>query len=184
MQQAIVAMRAELDATKAQLLVVSQKNEQLRANHQQLEHNTATVFNAQMQRATDAEQKVAQLESRTRAGGGKGGDRMDLLNLKNVKPDVFASKDGESWKPCAKKTKLFLNGKAPEFRAALKAAEKETAEIQPGLSFTQRAAKEEANEQLHEFLLHQTTGRAFQIAEEVALDGRGFETWRRLKEEF
>ena len=104
MQQAIIAMRAELDATKAQLLVVSQQNEQLRTNHQQLEHNTATAFNAQMQRATEAEQKVAQLKAKTRAVGKGGGDRMDLLNLKHVKPDVFTSKDVESWEPWAKKT--------------------------------------------------------------------------------
>ena len=187
-QQALAALRQELDDTKAQLQVSLQQNQQLRAmhqgleaQHQQLEANTAAAFNAQLNRSAAAEAKMAELERKS--AGGNRDSKMDLLNLKNAKPEAFG-KEGDLWKPWAKKTKLFLNGKVTGFRAALKLAEREEAEIQPGLLFTSWALKAEADEQLHEFLLHQVSGRALQIAEELKLEGRGFETWRQLKAEF
>ena len=78
-----------------------------------------------------------------------------------------------------------MPAKMAGFRAALTAAEKVGMEIPPGpIQFTPWALKEQANAQLHTFLLHQTQGRALQIAEDPAMEGRGFETWRKMKEEF
>ena len=172
-EQATVALRAELGATKAQL--AAEQHER-----QVLEHNTAKAFQAQILKVQELERQIAQMK----ATGGKG-DRMDLWNTKNVKPEVFTSKTGEPWKPWATRIKLFLRAKAAGFRAALVAVEKLQMEIPPGdLSFTDWAVRDDADGQLHDFLLNQTEGRAKQIVEEPRLEGRGFETWRRLKEEF
>ena len=174
MEQMLAGLRNELETTKARLLEEQQAR-------QQLEHNTTVAFRAQIPKVEELERQVAAL----RAGGGGSGEKMDLLNLKHVKPEVFTSREGEAWKPCAKKTKLLLNGKIPGFRAALVAAERLETEIAPGrLDFTDWPLKMDAVVRLHEFLLHQTTVWAPQIAEDPLLDGRGFETWRRLKEEF
>ena len=174
MEQMLAGLRNELETTKARLLEEQQAR-------QQLEQNTTISFRAQIPKVEELERQVAAL----RAGGGGSSEKMDLLNLKHVKPEVFTSREGEAWKPWAKKTKLFLNGKVPGFRAALVAAERLETEIAPGrLDFTDWPLKADADVRLHEFLLHQTTGRALQIAEEPLLDGRGFETWRRMKEEF
>ena len=167
MEQAIAGLRAELQA-----------EQQAR---QQLEHNTATAFKAQIPKIEELQRTIELL----RAGNGRGKLGMDLLNLKNMTPETYASKEGEAWKPWAKRIKLFLNGKAPGFRQALAKAERESAEIPAGpIVFTDWDMRDMANSELHDFLLHYTSGRAHQIAEEPALDGRGFETWRRLKEEF
>ena len=50
---------------------------------------------------------------------------MGLLNLRHITPATLANKEGEAWKPWDKNTKLSLNGKAPGFRAAPAAAEKQ-----------------------------------------------------------
>ena len=62
---------------------------------------------------------------------------------------------------------------------------KMTHEIPVGpVTFTGWSLREEGNAQLYSFLLNQTLGRALQIVEDPVLEGRGFEAWRRLKEEF
>ena len=110
---------------------------------------------------------------------------MDLLNLKSIQAETFSSKEGGAWKPWAKRTKLYLDGKVQGFRSAISAAERMTEEIPAGPShFTDWPMRGEADKQPHTFLLHQTQGRALQIAEEPGIDGRGFEAWRRMKEEF
>ena len=179
MQQAIASMRAELDATRAQLVTVSGNYDNLAAAHRQLEQDTTAVVQAMATANAEAQTRLKELEQR---GGGKT-EKMDLLNLKTVQPAQFTAKEGEPWKPWAKKTKLYLNGKAQGFRAALRWAEAQTDEITDlaGLSWN---LKETANVQLHEFLLSQTQGRALQIAEEPDMDERGFEAWRRMRAEF
>ena len=129
--QAMGPFRAELAATKAQLAEEQRQR-------QSLEHNTATAFQAQIPRAQELEKQLARLK----ANGGRVGG-MDLLNMTDVKPEVFTSKEGEPWKPWAKRIKLYLNAKASGFRAALIAAEKMTTEIPRGsLAFTDWALRD------------------------------------------
>ena len=162
LEQEVANLRTQLEAERAARV--------------ELERNTATAFRQQMPKVAELERIVELLKAAP--GGPASRANLDLNNLKSIQPETFSSKEGEPWKPWAKKTKLYLDGKAPGFRAALTAAEKVGAEIQPGnLSFTPWALKDDADLQLHSFLLYQTRGRALQIAEEPALEGRGFETW-------
>ena len=175
-QQAIIALRDELNLTRQALQQVQQDNNGLRQAQAALEQNTAAVLQAQMQQVTGMEERLKKTLHV---------QRMDLLNLKNYKPEGFTGKEGEAWNPWTKKVKLFLNGKAPGFRQALKWCEDCQAEIDPSvLARMPWDMKDAANEQLHELLLSNLDGRALQIVEAPGLEGRGFECWRQLKAEF
>ena len=174
MQQALLGMRAELDQTRAQLANVAAQNDRLAEAHRALERNTAAVVQAQMAQADAAMKRLQDMYHM---------QKMDLLNLKHFKPETFSGKENEPWKPWAKKTMLYLNGKAQGFRAALKWSEGQNSEI-VNLNGLQWELKDAAEVQLHEFLLNSMSGRALQVVEERGLEGRGFEAWRRLKAEF
>ena len=99
-QQTMQAMRQEMDQLRVQLQAISDDNVALRQAHLTLEQNTAAVLQVQMANAEAVEKRLTGLLH---------AQKMDLLNLKNYKPEAFSGKNGEAWKPWAKKMKLFLN---------------------------------------------------------------------------
>ena len=72
-----------------------------------------------------ARKQIADLENR--GGGGRGGyeDRMDLIDIKSMQPQIFSGEVQESYKQAAKKIKAFCNARRPGFRQALDWAEAE-----------------------------------------------------------
>ena len=173
-QQAIIALRQELDQTRAQVAQVAGNYDLLNQAHQNLEQNSARLLQLQMD-------KVAELEDRVKKQSYH--QKMDLLDLKSIKPNTFAGKTTESWKPWAKKFKLYVNGKLEGFRQALDWSEKHEGEIRD-LSYMGWPEAEGASKKLHELLLGTMEGNALSIVEKPGLEGRGFEVWRQLKQKY
>ena len=88
------AAQSQLEQEVANLRALLQTEHDARL---ELERNTATAFRQQMPKITELERLVEQL--RTQPGSAQPKNNMDLINLKAIQPDVFASKDGEAWKP-------------------------------------------------------------------------------------
>ena len=176
-QQALVALQQEMAQTRSQLLEVSQKFDSLSNAHQTLQgaHDTLRVDSDRLLRQRQGQ--IEAIENRLTTLLGK--QQCDLLDLKSMKPTVFKGERSEKWKPWARKTKAYCNGKNEGFRAALEWAEKQASEI---VNFTgcpwDRAQHNDAK--LHDFLSTILGGHAAITADTPGLEGRGFEVWRQL----
>ena len=93
MQQVLMALRTELDATRAQLQTVAQQSDNLKHAHQVLEQQMVAAIQAQ---TVNADAAIQRLRDHLHT------QKMDLLNLQNFKTEAFSGKDGEAWKPWAK----------------------------------------------------------------------------------
>ena len=173
-QQAIIALRQELDHTRAQVLQVAGQYDALARAHQALESNSTQLIQMQVD-------KVAAIEDKMKRH--LFNQKMDLLDLKSIKPTVFAGKTTEAWKPWAKKFKLYVNGKLEGFRQALEWSEKHEGEIRD-VNQMQWDDAAVADKKLHELLLGTIEGTAARIVEKPGLEGRGFEVWRLLKDRY
>ena len=98
-QQAILALRQEMDDTRGQLLQVSQNydglqqaHEQLKQAHTQLEQTAAGLLQSQQARVTELEKKIGQ-------GQGQHRQQIELLDLKAMRPDKFNGEHAEGWRP-------------------------------------------------------------------------------------
>ena len=57
-------------------------------------------------------------ELKTRGGGGEREQRLDLVDVKSMQPQVFSGHQSESYKQWAKKVRAFCNARKPGFRKA------------------------------------------------------------------
>ena len=155
-QQAILALRQELDQTKNQLATMAGQYDTLKGLHDTLERNTDQIFRMQMTQINSAENRMSNLIKK---------QKVDLLDLKTLQPTTFSGKSGEAWKPWAKNFKLYCNGKSHGFRTALNWAEQQKDPITDLTPLSQWDLYDVADGKLYEFLLGLLDGAALQIAE-------------------
>lgn len=177
-QQAILALRQEMDDTRNQLLQVSknydglqQAHAQLKQEHTQLEQTAAGLLQNQQERVTELEKKIGQGQQR---------QQIELLDLKSMRPDKFNGEHAEGWRPWSKRMKAYCNGKAEGLRKALTWAEEQKLEIADASAMNWVMAGP-ADRQLYELLMSVLEGKAALIIDGHELEGRGFEVWRQLK---
>ena len=174
-QQALVALQHELAQSRAQVLAVTQRLDQLTQSHQLLNSEADRLFR-------EKADQISTLETRLSATLFKQG--FDLLDLKSMRPERFDGKRNEAWKPWQRKFKAYCNGKAQGFRSALEWAELQPGPLQGNLHGCPWPKVVEADAKLHDFLCATLGGEAGLIAETVGLEGQGFEVWRRLSAKY
>lgn len=180
-QQAILALRQEMDDTRNQLLQVSQNYDglqqahtQLKQAHNQLEQTAAGLLQSQQDRVSELEKKMDQ---------GQQKQRIELLDLKSMRPEKFNGEHAEGWRPWSKRMKAYGNGKAEGFRKALTWAEEQKTEITNALAMHWSVA-EPADRQLYELLIGVLEGKAALIIDGHEIECRWFEVWRQLKNKY
>ena len=174
-QQSLVALQQELAQSRAQVLAVTQRLDQLTQSHQQLNSEADRLFR-------EKADQISALETRLSATLFKQG--FDLLDLKSMRPERFDGKRNEAWKPWQRKFKAYCNGKAQGFRSALEWAELQPGPLQGNFHGCPWPKVLEADAKLHDFLGATLGGEAGLLAETVGLEGQGFEVWRRLSAKY
>ena len=174
-QQALVALQQELAQSRAQVLAVTQRLDQLTQSHQQLNSEADRLFR-------EKADQISALETRLSATLFKQG--FDLLDLKSMRPERFDGKRNEAWKPWQRKFKAYCNGKAQGFRSALEWAELQPGPLQGNFHGCPWPKVLDADAKLHDFLCATLGGVAGLLAETVGLEGQGFEVWRRLSAKY
>ena len=178
-QQALIALQAEMQQTRAQLQAVSVRfdglsaaHTALQAAHDLLRSDSSRVLGERGDAIAELERSLASLLKR---------QHCDLLDLKAMKPTVFKGERNEKWRPWARRTKAYCNAKHAGFRSALEWAERHTGEITDFSScpWTRAQAMDSA---LYEFLCQCFGGHAVLIADMPGMEERGFEVWRRAHE--
>ena len=113
----MVQLQGELEQARQQMLTLGQRFDGLAGAHNTLlqAHNNLARESDQMlkQRAKE----IQDLEGSI--GGLLKKQHCDLLDLKSMKPTTFRGDRNEKWKPWARKTKAYCNGKSDGFRGAL-----------------------------------------------------------------
>ena len=130
-QQALVALQGELQQTRAQLVDFGARFDSLAAAHTGLQQAHDLLRYDSSNALTHRANEIKALETQLRGLLFK--QQFDLLDLKNMRPEVFKGSRGETWRPWARKFKAYCNGKSEGFRKALDWAEKETGPISPQL---------------------------------------------------
>ena len=181
-QQALVALQGELQQTRAQLVDFGARFDNLAAAHTGLQQAHDLLRYDSGNALTHRANEIKALETQLRGLLFK--QQFDLLDLKNMRPEVFKGSRGETWRPWARKFKAYCNGKSEGFRKALDWAEKETGPISPQLHGCPWDKATAADSKLHDFLLATLGGEAVMLAETPGLEGQGFETWRQLVAKF
>ena len=181
-QRAMIALQQEVEQTRNQLLSLGQRfdglaqaHTTLQQGHDNLSFHTGTALAQRQQEIQEIGDKMKNLQFK---------QQFDLLDLKNMRPEMFKGNRGENWRPWARKFKAYCNGKSEGFRVALEWAEKERAELAPHLPNCPWDKGQAADSKLHDFLLATLGGEAVMLAETPGLEGRGFETWRQLVAKF
>ena len=166
-QQAIIALQTEAAQTRDQLTA-------LRAAHDALNRAAQEALAEKDRKIQETESNLKNLIFR---------QQFDLLDSKEIKPDIFRGRATEAFKPWQRKMKAFCNSKRTGFRQALEWAETQTTEI---LDPTQSGwdAAEAAAPKLHDFLLQILSENALLLVDKPALEGRGFEAWRLLVQQY
>ena len=173
-QQALMNMQGELDQTRAQVVLISQQHDALRAAHDALNQAAQSAL---QQRANE----IAQMENHLK--GLIFRQQFDLLDAKDLKPDSFKGRKTENFKPWAKKFRAYCNSKRGGFRKALEWAEKEKVEIQD-VRQTGWEFAEAADAKLYDYLLQILEEDALMLVEKHELQDRGFEAWRLLVQQY
>lgn len=175
-QQALIALQNEMQQTRAQLAMVSQRFDGMNAAHTALQaaHDTLKidahrVLGERADQIAELERSIASLLKK---------QHCDLLDLKAMKPTAFKGERNEKWRPWARRTKAYCNAKHPGFRSALEWAEKQTVEI-TDFSSCPWSRAQSMDSSLYEFLCQCLGGHAVLIADTPGMEERGFEVWRR-----
>ena len=175
-QQALIALQAEMQQTRAQLATVSGRFDHLSAAHTALQAahdllraDASRVLGERGDQIHELERSIANLLKK---------QHCDLLDLKAMKPTTFKGERNEKWRPWARRTKAYCNAKHAGFRAALEWAEKQTEEITDFSTCPWNRASG-MDSALYEFLCQALGGHAVLIADTPGMEERGFEVWRR-----
>ena len=155
-------LQQELNTTRAQVVLITQQHDALRAAHDALNSAAQTAL---QQRANE----ILQME-----GNLKGlifRQQFDLLDAKDLKPDNFKGRKTENFKPWAKKFKAYCNSKRSGFRKALEWAEKEKVEIQD-VRHSNWEMAEAADSKLYDYLLQILGEDALMLIEKHELQDR------------
>ena len=113
MEAAIQQMAKELAAARAQIATLAAAQDTLKAQAQ----NAIAASEARTQAA---------LQQLGHAGGGAGGggfDKIDLVDFKVAKPELFHGKREESWKMWSRQFRTYCNVRKDGFKKALEWAE-------------------------------------------------------------
>ena len=173
-QQAIVSLQQDLAATRQQVEKVSNAYDTLRAAHDALNVAAQTALQEKQKQIAESEDRLKTLIFR---------QTFDLLDSKDLKPGKFQGRATEAFKPWQKKFRAYCNSKRTGFRAALEWAEKQSMEItNPAMSGWDSA--EAASPKLHDFLLQILDDSALLLIDKPELEGRGFEAWRLLCQQY
>ena len=108
-----------------------------------------------LRKETDAARKAANARiNETGQRSSHAEDKLDLVDIKTMQPQVFSGHASESYKPWAKKVKAFCNAPKPVFRKALDWAEMETAPIdEASLGVLSWAPAVTADQKLYDMLV-------------------------------
>ena len=117
----MIALQQEMEQTRMQLLgpgqrfdLLAQAHTTLQQAHDSLSFHTGTAIAQGQQEILQIEDKLKILQFKQQFG---------LLDLKNMRPEMFKGNRGENWRPWARKFKAYCNGKSEGFRKALDWAE-------------------------------------------------------------
>ena len=118
----MIALQQEVEQTRNQLLSLGQRfdglaqaHTTLQQGHDNLSFHTGTALAQRQQEIQEIGDKMKNLQFK---------QQFDLLDLKNMRPEMFKGNRGENWRPWARKFKAYCNGKSEGFRTALEWAEK------------------------------------------------------------
>ena len=106
MRQAMIQMQADLDATRQQVQLITTSHDQLKAAHEALNIAAQNAIAQKTAEIKAAEDNLRGLLFR---------QQFDLLDSKELKPDVYKGRRTESFKPWKKKFEAFCNSKRTGF---------------------------------------------------------------------
>ena len=119
-EAAVAALRAEAIALTERLLLSEQHGVRVASELDGLRAETDAALR-------EANKQISEFK---KSGSGTAyEERLDLVDVKTMKPQVFSGHQNESYKQWAKKLKAFCNARKPGFRKALEWAEQETVAI-------------------------------------------------------
>ena len=151
-QQALVALQQDLDASRNQVMLVTQRLDALTTSHQLLNTEADRLFR----------EKAAEIQAlEQRLSATLFAQKFDLLDLKTMMPEHFAGKRNEAWKPWQRNFKAYCNGKAQGFRSALEWAELQQQPLQGNFHGCPWGKAQEADAKLHDFLAGNRDGFAY-----------------------
>ena len=110
LQDEIAQMRQQVNNTNQRFDLLNASHMALKVAHDTLEQETEKVLRERKAEIEDIGARIKNLLTK---------QQCDLLDLKSMKPTVFRGLPNEKWRPWARKTKAYCNGKSPGFRAAL-----------------------------------------------------------------
>ena len=102
LQQAMLQMQGDLDATRAQVVIVTNAHDQLKAAHDALNLAAQTALAQKSAEIAATEEKLRGLIFR---------QQFDLLDAKDLKPDPYKGRRSESFKPWKKTFEAYCNSK-------------------------------------------------------------------------
>ena len=100
-QQAIMALRQELDQTKNQLTTTARQYDTLKDLHDTLERNTDQIFRMQMAQITSAEERMTGMIKK---------QKVDLLDLKTLQPTTFSARPAKAGSPGQRNSSCIATG--------------------------------------------------------------------------
>ena len=172
-EAALAALRAELVSVAERLQLSEQHGVRTASELDKLRLETDTALR-------EASNQIAELKTK---GGGDRADRLDLVDVKSMQPQVFSGHQSESYKQWAKKVRAFCNARKPGFRKALEWAEQEARPIDDAsLSVLSWAPAEDANQKLFDLLVMHLSDDPLILVENH--QGQGFEAWRALSRRY
>ena len=173
-QAAIMVLQNELAQTRQAVQAGAAAHDALQRAHEALN-------NAAQAALADKDRMIKEVEDRLRTLVFRQG--FDLLDAKDLKPEHFRGRQTEAFRPWQKRFKAFCNSKRSGFRAALEWAEQQTTEIaDPSHSGWEEATA--AAPKLHDYLLQVLEEQALLLIDKPILEGRGFESWRLLVQQY
>ena len=141
-----------MEQTRTQLLglgqrfdALAQAHTALQQGHDNLSFHTGTALAQRQQQIQEIEDKLKNMQFKQQFG---------LLDLKNMRPEMFKGNRGEIWRPWARKFK------------------KEQNEIPSHLPSCPWDKGQAADSKLHDFLLATLGGKAVMLVETPGLEGR------------
>ena len=162
-QTAIMALQTEVAQLKTALQTGASAHDALQRAHEALNGAAQAAL-------ADKDNQIRAVEDRLRTLIFR--QNFDLLDSKDLKPDVFKGLQTEAFKPWQKKFRAFCNSKRTGFRSALEWAERQPQPIaDPGASGWDEAVA--ADPKLHDYLLQLLQGHALFVGDKPGLEGRG-----------
>ena len=173
-QSAIMVLQQELMTTRQAVQAGAAAHDALKAAHDALNVAAQNALAEKDTQIKHCEERLRNLIFR---------QHFDLLDSKEIKPDHFRGRATEAFKPWQRKFKAFCNSKRTGFRGALEWAETQASEI---FDLTPMRWDEAiaAGPKLQDFLLQVLDENALLLVDKPELEGRGFESWRLLVQQY